>query len=254
MKQFKNYFLSLLAVGAMALTGCLHIIEEVTFRNNGAGTYKMTLDMSEVKGMMEMMKGMMPDSTSTDSTVIVDGAPAEPADDAGQENAMAQMGEQLSSVSASLKGVQGITKVVELNDTTTLQFGYSFDFADVSALNRALKIINKEKYESKTDEIYKFSGKNFERLNAGNIGEELKKAVAESSGEEEESSMEMVKMFFADMSYKQVYNFPDRVIKKNSNELGELSDNDHTLTITIKPFDEEQQKKNATVATTLKLK
>ena len=86
------------------------------------------------------------------------------------------------------------------------------------------------------------------------IGEELKKAVAENSGEDAEGSMEMVKMFFAGMSYKQVYNFPDRVIKKNSNELGELSDSDHTLTITIKPFDEEQQKKNATVATTLKLK
>lgn len=248
--------MAVLAVGAMALTGCLHIIEEVTFHNNGAGTYKMTLDMSEVKGMMDMMKGMAPDSSSTDSTAIVDGAPAAPAEGAGQENAMAQMGEQLSSVSASLKGVQGITNVVEVNDTTSLQFGYSFDFADVSALNRALKIINKEKYESKTDEVYKFSGKSFERLPSGNIGEELKKAVAENSGEDEEGggNMEMVKMFFADMSYKQVYNFPDRVIKKNSNELGELSDNDHTLTITIKPFDEEQQKKNATVATTLKLK
>jgi len=253
MKNLKNLLLTLFAVGSIGLTGCLHILEEVTFRNSGAGTYKMTLDMSEVKGMMDMMKGMAPDSTANDSTAIVDGAPAAPAD-AGQDNAMAQMGEQLSSVAGSLKGVQGIANVVEVNDTSNLQFGYSFDFADVAALNRALKIINKEKYESKTEEIYKFSGKSFERLPVGNIGEELKKAVAENSGEEAEGSADMLKMFFADMSYKQIYHFPDREIKKNSNELGELSDSDHTLTITLKPFDEEQQKKNATVATTLKLK
>ncbi len=43
-------------------------------------------------------------------------------------------------------------------------------------------------------------------------------------------------------------------IKKSSNELAELSDDNHTMTITLKPFDEEQQKKNVTVATAVKLK
>ncbi|MDX1912304.1 MAG: hypothetical protein SFV22_12500, partial [Saprospiraceae bacterium] len=63
MKNLKNLFLAVLAVGASTLTGCLHIIEEATFRNNGSGNYKMTLDMSELKGMMDMMKGMAGDSS-----------------------------------------------------------------------------------------------------------------------------------------------------------------------------------------------
>lgn len=250
MRKFRNLFLAVLALGSVTLTGCLHIIEEVTVRNNGAGTYKMTLDMSEVKGMMEMLKTMSPDSSMTDST----GAPVAAAP--SQDNQMAQMGQELSGVSTTLKGVQGITNVTEMNDTAGFQFGYSFDFVDVAALNRALRIINKEKYDSKTEEIFKLKGKSFERLSSGDIGAELKKALAENEGESEDGggNAEMMQMFFADMTYKQVYHFPDRTVKKSTNELSEVSDNGHTLTITLKPFSEDQQKKKITVATAVKLK
>lgn len=256
MKNLNNLFLAVLTVGAMAFTGCLHIVEDVTFRDKGNGTYKMTLDMSEVKTMMDAMKGMAPDSAAAalDSTVITEGMP-EPMP-GEQDNSMAQMGEQMANVTSTLKGVQGITNVVEKNDTATYTFGYSFDFADVVALNRALKIINKDKFDSKTDEVFKFNGKTFERLGTGDIGGEMKKALAENEGETEgdESSMDMMKMMFADMTYQQVYHFPDRQVKKAENALAELSDDNHTISITIKPFDEEQAKKKVSVATTAKLK
>jgi hypothetical protein len=245
MKKFKNLLWGALALCVLSLSSCLHIIEEVTFKNNGSGQYKMTIDMSELKGMMDMMKGM---SQGADSTAIQDAPEGLP------DNSMSQMGEQLSSVANSIKSVEGISNVVEVNDTTNLQFGYTFSFANVAALNRALKIINKDKYETKVDEIYKFEGKSFERLPTGDIGAEMKKALAENGGEEVDESMDMMKMMFADMSYKQIYHFPDRTIKKNSNALGELSDGDHTLTITLKPFNEDQQKQNPTVAAKLKLK
>ena len=240
MKNFKKLFLSVLAVGSMTLTGCLHIIEEVTFKDKGNGNYAMTLDMSEVKGMMEMLKTMTPDSTGEQTG-------------GEQDNSMAQMGQELSGVASTLKGIEGITNVVELNDTASFKFGYSFDFVDITALNRALKIVNKDKYDTKVEEVFKFTGKNFERLPTGDMGAEIKKALAE--GEEGgDESMDMMKTMFADMSYKQIYHFPDREIKKSSNELAELSNDNHTMTIIIKPFDEEQQAKKATVATEVKLK
>lgn len=250
MKKFQKLTLVLLAVAALALSSCLHIIEEVTFRDSGKGSYKMLMDMSEVKGMMEMMKGMAP----ADSTGGGSGDMGMPALGGGE---MSEMGKGLSDAAASLKNVQGITNVVELNDTTNFKFGYTFDFADVTALNRALKIINKEKYQSKDEEIYKFSGKSFERLGGGDIGAEMKKAMSENEGDSEEEAgmgMDMVKNFFGDMSYKQIYHFPDREIKKQNNAVGEVSEDKHTLTITLKPFDEEQQKKKLTVATAVKLK
>ncbi len=259
MKNLKNLFLAVLAIGTMALTGCLHIVEDVTFHDKGNGTYKMTLDMSEVKSMMESMKGMVPDSASAkpDSTAIMDGAMGAMSNE--QDNSMGQMGEQLATVMTTLKGVEGITNIVEKNDTTTYVFGYSFDFADVAALNRALKIINKDKFDSKTDEVFRFTGKAFERLSTGDIGGEMKKALAENEGEGgdsegAESSMDMMKMMFADMTYQQVYHFPDRQVKKADNTLAELTDDNHTISITIKPFDEEQAKKKVSVATVAKLK
>lgn len=253
MKNLKNLIVAALVLVSMTLTSCLHILEEVTFKDKGSGTYAMTLDMSEIKGMVDMMKGMAGDSLSGDSTAIMQG---ENPVAGGADNSMTQMGEQLSSVATSLKGVEGINNVVEVNDTTNLKFGYSFEFVDVAALNRALKIINKDKYDSKTDEIFKFSGKSFERLGTGDLGAEIKKALSEGGGEEEggEESMDMMKMMFADMSYTQVYHFPDREIKKSENSLAEVSDNNHTMTILIKPFDEEQQKLKPTVAATAKLK
>lgn len=249
MKKFQKLTLVTLAMAALTLSSCLHIIEEVTFRDSGKGSYKMLMDMSEVKGMMEMMKGMAPaDSTGSGGDM---GMPAM----GGGE--MSEMGKGLSDAAASLKNVQGITNVVELNDTTNFKFGYTFDFADVNALNRALKIINKEKYQSKDEEIYKFKGKSFERLGGGDIGAEMKKAMSEGDGDTEEEGamgMDMLKNFFGDMSYKQIYHFPDREIKKQDNTLGEVSEDKHTLTVTLKPFDEEQQKKKVTVATAVKLK
>jgi hypothetical protein len=261
MKNLKSLFLVVLTISVTALTGCLHIIEEATFRNNGSGTYKMTLDMSEMKGMMDMMKGMGGDSTAMnmggDSTSIQgEGDYTPPAEAAPTEDPMGGLGDQMSSVASTLQGVQGITSVVEIKDTTNLNFGYSFDFADMAALNRALKIINKDKYETKVEEVFRFKGKSFERLSTGDLGEEMKKAMMANGGgdEGEESSMDMVKMFLADMSYKQIYHFPDRTVKKSDNKQGEISDNGHTLTISLKPFNEEQQKSKASVAAKVKLK
>ncbi|MFN0174151.1 MAG: hypothetical protein ACKVU0_05845 [Saprospiraceae bacterium] len=261
MKNLKNLFLAVLTISVTALTGCLHIIEEATFRSNGSGTYKMTLDMSEMKGMMDMVKNMGGDSTAmnmgADSTAIQgEGDYTPPSDAAPAEDPMGGLGDQMSSVASTIQGVEGITNVVEIKDTSTLSFGYSFDFADMASLNRALKIINKDKYETKVEEVFRFKGKSFERLGTGDLGKEMQKAMMDNSGEEEgeEGSMDMVKMFLADMSYKQIYHFPDRVVKKSDNKLGEISDNGHTLTINLKPFDEEQMKQKASVAAKVKLK
>lgn len=249
MKKFNNLIWLFLITAGLTLSGCLHIVEEVTVKKNGSGSYKMMLDMSEMKGMMDMLKTMAPDSTATDSSGITVSPSADPGD-----NSMVQMANEISGVAQSLKSVNGLSNIVEINDTSTFTFGYSFDFANVNALNTALKVINKEKYDSKAEEVFRFKGKNFERLATGDIGEELKRSMLESEEEGAEESMEMIKMFFGDMSYKQIYHFPDRTIKSSTNSLSEISDNGHTLTITIKPFDEDQQAKKVSVATAVKLK
>jgi hypothetical protein len=254
MLKTKNFIMPALLLAVSMLTGCLHIIEEVTLSSSGSGTYQMVVDMSELKGMMDMMKGMgenMPSENSDSTTIGGEGDYTPPA--AGEdENPMGNIGEEFSGVASSLDGIPGISNVVAINDTAAYKFGYTFEFADISALNRALKVIGKEKYDTKTEETFRLSGKNFERLGVGDLGGEIKKALSESE-EVDESQMDMMKMFFADMSYQQIYRFTDHKIKKTDNKLGELSENDHTLTVTLKPFNEEQMKQKPSVATKIKL-
>ncbi|MBN8685348.1 MAG: hypothetical protein J0L99_22085 [Chitinophagales bacterium] len=239
MTNFKRLFLFILTAGALSLGSCLHIVEEVTMKKSGKGSYKLTLDMSEVKGMLDMVKAMTPDSVKTTE---------------GEENPsdMSQLGREMANVADVLKGVDGISNVKENNDTTSFVFGYSFDFASVDALNNALRMIGKDKYSDSGETVYKFDGKNFERIAVNDLTQELKKAMGETQAEGDEESADMMKMFFADMSYKQIYNFPDQEIKKNSNELGVVSEDKHSITLDLKPFDESQKK--ATIATQLKLK
>lgn len=260
MKNLKNLFLAVFALSLTALTSCLHIIEEATFRNNGSGSYKMTLDMSEMKGMMDMFKGMEDGNvlgTEGDSTSIQGEGDYTPPAEPTTGDPMGGLGDEMSNVAASIKGVQGISNVIEIKDTSNFNFGYSFDFTDVAALNRALKIINKDKYDTKVEEIFRFNGKSFERLGVGDLGAEMQKAMMENGGEGaegDEGGMDMAKMFLADMSYKQIYHFPDRTVKKSDNKISEITNDGHTLTINLKPFSEEQQKSKASVAAKVKLK
>ena len=271
MKNLKIFSFFTLLACSLLLSGCLNILEEITFKKDGSGTYALTLDMGEMKSMMDMFKNMSPGADSTGAVTGEDGKdlntediqPADgdtPAEDGAGADAppsdMSQIGEQLTGgISKSLKGVPGISNVVELNDTAAFKFGYSFNFSNVEALNKAIKIINKEKYDAKADETYKFSKKKFERLSAGNIGEELKKALTEGGEEsDEEGSMDMLKSFFADMTYTQVYNFPDKKVKSSSNSLSTVSNEDHTVTIVQKPFTEDQAIKKAGITTSVKLK
>lgn len=272
MKNLKIFSFFSLITCSLLLSGCLNILEEITFKKDGSGTYALTLDMGEMKSMMDMFKNMAPGADSTGTTAGEDGKDLN-ADDiqnkdsetpTGDEPAaevppsdMSQIGEQLTGgIAKSLKGVPGISNIVEVNDTAAFKFGYTFEFANVEALNKAIKIINKEKYDAKADETYKFSKKKFERLSAGNIGEELKKALSEGGDEDsgEEGSMDMLKSFFADMTYTQVYHFPDKKVKSSSNSLSTLSDENHTVTIVQKPFSEDQAMKKAGITTSVKLK
>jgi len=261
MKNWQKIYSAALIVAATTLTGCLNILEEVSFSKNGSGTYSMMVDMSAAKDMIEMMKGMS-EGQNTGGTIgeinLEDENSDPPAPEAvGSEpapgNDMSQMGDAIvGGISEALKGVNGISNVVQVTDTVNFMFGYHFEFANVEALNKAIKIINKEKYDAKADETFRFDGKKFERIGAANIGEELKKAL---SGEEEENDeMAMVKTFFSDMTYTQVYKFKDNTVKKSSNGLSQISDAGHTLTITTKPFSEDPEMMKAGIATEAKLK
>jgi hypothetical protein len=248
MKSIKNLFLLLLTAGSLLATGCLHIVEELTTKKNGSGSYKLTFDMSEMKDMMDMVKSMAADSLSADSAAMPEIG-----------NPMAMLGGKSESGAflGALRSIPGITNVAESNDTVQLVSSFSFDYADNAALNRALHAIYKDRFDKKITDPYKNAKKKFQRFATADLGTMFRAAFDEASdaaGEDDEGMGDMAGMFFSTMTYKQVYIFPDRTVKKSTNPLSEISADGHTVTIEMKPFDKEQQASNPSVATEIQLK
>lgn len=249
MKKLKNLFFLVLAVASFSLTGCLHIVEELTTRANGSGTYKLTFDMSEMKSMVDMVKSMAADSLGQSAE---GGMP-------GMDNPMSMLGMKGESMGlmSALKSVPGVSNINEVTDTVNFISTFSFDFADAAALNRAVNALFKDRFDQKITDPYEAAKKKFVRNATGDFGAMFRSALGEAmeeSGDEGAGMGDMASMFFSTMTYKQVYNFPDRTVKKSTNPLSQISADGHTVTIELKPFDAEQQKQNAGIATSISLK
>lgn len=264
----------LLALVTLSLTSCLDITEEVTYRDNGSGSYTMKMDMSQLKGMLDMFKNMgdqggaeAPDREGvvSDMEPAVEGDKKPATEEEENEHVpggaeemgagmpgvgdLGKMGEEFSKSIDNVKKVKGVKNAVSINDTTNLVFGYTFDFDNVEALNGAINAMNKDKFEGKPGNTFVASKKSFERTKANDLGALIAQAMSES--DEGAEGMDMIKMFFGDMKYKQIYRF-DRKVKKSANSIAEISADGKTVTLVSKPFGDSENGK--TVANVLKLK
>lgn len=239
MKFFKKTGLGLLLLLAVTMTSCLNILEEINFKKSGGGHYKMSIDMGQMKQMMDMLKGM-----GTDSTGSVDQS-------AEQFN---QLGDAFTQMTDVLKGIRGVTNPVAISDTASFVFGYEFDFADIEALNKAVKKIN-EAGDGSTkmpDEVFKFKKGKFERVDAGgNMVDQITKSMM---GGDAGADMEQVKMMFADMTATTIYRFEGQKVSKQSHDLGTISADGQSITIEQKPFAEGADLKKMGSGITAKVK
>jgi hypothetical protein len=268
MNYLSRVFTLVFLAASVMLTGCLDITEEVTYRNTGAGTYTMKMDMSQMKSMMEMLKGMGDtekgeeiaadqDSTESDDGIKVIESPSKAAESESPMGAggmpgaadLSKMGEEFTKSVGSLKRVKGITNGVAINDTTSLIYGYSFDFESVDALNRAINVLNKDKFDGAAGVTFVAGKNSFERTKANDLGGLISQAMSES--EEAAESMDMLKMFFGDMKYTQIYHF-DKKVKKSANTGASISADGKTVTLIAKPFSDDEKTK--AISNTLKLK
>lgn len=247
MKKAQKSISALLAVCVLTLSSCFHIIEEVTFRDSGKGSYSMMFDMSDFKNIIAMLQNMAPADSSGGQTAqmpVMQGNP---------------IGKEQGGMAVLLKDMKGISNILEVTDSTNLKFGFTFDFEDVTSLNKALKTFQTGQTSDGQEDTFKFDGQSFERRGANDFVEAMKKNMSENKSEGNQDSpkgmdMAMFKMFFGNMSFKQIYHFPDREINERDNSSGNVSEDKHTLNIVIKIFDEEPQKKKGNSITTVNLK
>jgi hypothetical protein len=201
---------------ALGFSSCFDILEEYQFNADGSGKAKMEIDISKMMALMEGFSGAL------DS--LGDGE-GKSMDDMFIEN---------------LKGIPGITNVVDLNDKERKVIGYSFEFESIAALNSAIVVQNdglamgnvfgdlggETNNETERDNSFTYTGKKFARS--------LDMKMPESEDDEDaetKQGMEMAKMMFNDAKYVLRYEFPSKVKKVKGNDAAVIGADGKTVTV-----------------------
>ncbi|HAD12255.1 MAG TPA: hypothetical protein DCF33_07430 [Saprospirales bacterium] len=236
----------------MSLSSCLTIVEEITIRKDGSGSYRIAMDGSKVKEMFGDIANKMGTDSQKDSTRAE--VPADTISDVEKEEKKYMLTARLLSEKS------GISNAIGFNDTTQFQSGYSFDFARLEDLQEAMiSLEDEEAFGLWNDEAsIELKGKTLKR-STGNSGfgdflAEVMLKKSEDEGQDGAAVKNMMKMMFRDLEFKTVYHFPDQKIKKWNDKRATVSNDRHTLTLLEKPMDEKSKADKKPEALIIRLK
>ena len=174
-------------LGIIALTGCITIEENYTFKKNGSGTMEYVIDLSELGDMMKTLNSAGEGEAKSD----------------GDMGTM-----DMNDEVAALKSIPGIGKV-KLNTKKDWVQRLSFSFKDVTALNAALNVLMPDS-TGVSYPFFRWEGSTLVRTNnrhAYEIGAGMAKGGDEADGSEEgDDGLDMSTMLES-MKYKYSFKF-----------------------------------------------
>ncbi len=224
---------------ALVFTSCIEIIQEIQLKKNGSGTAIYTMNMSKMKDMMESLKSLGGDSKDTD---------------------LGDTDKQFANYADNLKIMDGISKV----KFTSKDFVYkiSFQFKNLSSLNKALTYLNNGKggLEQQIIEYVKLDKKQIIVKNSNQIGkinekskaqklqdfnaeEEMGDTILDDQKEDSPKDEEMMKTFFMDASFTTIIQVYGNVAS-NSHPNAQVSGKKVTLKIPILELDKTENTQN----------
>jgi hypothetical protein len=223
----KKVLYSLFAGLSVMLAGCFDITEEIFLEKNGSGSYVSTIDMSQMKDMVSMLKTMMPDSLQ------------------GQNDEMKELNEldSVQNMWKDIEQIQGISQV-KREKKENLVYVISFRFANIKALNEAMTKRNKKDSGDLTvpGDFYSFKPGLFS-CNDTSFGglSELTKGMNASGADNDSTAMamNMMKTFMGDMKYTSIYHFPAKVTSFTNKE-AKLDADGKTLRLELNLIDTEK--------------
>lgn len=241
--SLKTFFGLAILVMVLGFSSCFDILEEYEFNADGSGKAKIVMDVSKMMALMEGLGSAL--DSAADETGKVDDSMAEMFND--------------TKVIDNLKSVPGIKNIVNLNNRETSTIGYSFEFANVEALNAALIVRGNDlgmgeamgmsvddANETEKDNSISFAGKKFSRKL------DMKMEEKEDADDEDKESAAMAKMMFKDAKYTLRYTFANGVKKVKGNDAAVIGA-DHK-TVTIENSLSDLLEGNATMSTDIRLK
>ena len=196
MKKIIRSFL--FAALVFTATGCLDILEEITFNKDGSGTYVTAYDITELVDTYDMLdttgKGRKDLERTLDSTFEV-----------------------LKKKTARINGVSAVSIDKSKKNVTKLRL----NFTNINVLN---KVLNQDKKLASEMNLYSQS--------KGRLSRKASGVSSWLGGNSEEDDDEMMSSVLSEMKYRIVYHLPKRV-KKMTNEDATLSNDKKTVTLEV---------------------
>lgn len=241
----KNIYLAgfLLAM-ALSLSSCITIIEEITIRKDGSGSYRLALDASKVKDMLGDVGNSLVEKLEQDTTVAIETPEMMETPDTAET--IVQEEKKYDLTARVLAEKRGISNSKGFNDTTSQQSGYVFDFASLTDMQEALlSLENGEGFGLwKDGASMEMNGKTLKRRYGSSKFSDFLMEVMDKDGEgdkEQDAMQGMFKMMFRELEFKTVYHFPDQKIKKCNDKSAEISHDRHSITIVEMPMEEKKK-------------
>jgi len=232
LKKITSYLLLVFVL--LATSSCFDIKEKIYLKRNGSGTYSFVVDMSGMKGLIEMMQSMgdeMSEETESDSSgelAEAEEAEAEFGDEEPDEGSpVGGMSNDFKDKGAELAAIDGINSVEMIDDEENFQFGIQFEFDNLEALNEAMNKIYSKDGEESNKEFISASRKRFSRTAEGDIAQMIREEMNSKGGG---SDMQQMGDMFKEMSITTTYTF-DRRIKNVSNPNSMISPDGKTVEI-----------------------
>lgn len=224
----------MLALVSLTMTSCLEILETIYIKKDGSGTYTMKLTVGEsARKMMENTIDLGEEEEEAFNPVNLAGG--------------GDMKDNFRELGESLKQIPGVSNLEIFSNETTLEFGYTFDFNEVSTLNTCMEVTA----GSKLANMPAIQGKGKKKVvPTARYIEWNKNALVRHQSAELEKIKEMKKeggsnngvmggidisYVLQDMRYVCTYQF-EKPVKSFSNEASTLSDDKQQLVLECFPF------------------
>lgn len=217
--SWKTLAFSGLLVFSMLSSGCIDVLKEFYFKANGSGSVKSEWNYAEMGAMLKQMStGIEINSTMDENGEFVEDEDGKSEDLEAKEfdkNPFPDFDEMLKK----LEAIPGISNVISLQDVENFIVGYTYDFANMEALNAAETITNKKVNAQlsadgeDTDKIpsFEFDGKKL--ITRGNM------ELDEPDDPQDKQARGMLLSAYNGHPYQIKYSFDQEVkkVKKNKN-------------------------------------
>lgn len=198
-------------------TSCLDIQESVFMRDNGSGKFALTLNLENMESLLKLVQNFSGD------------------EEAGND-IMAETEVDFEKLKKKLEQQPGISQVSRISENNNRLLGISFDFDNVSSLNKALKELNDNKGSSQ--DYFTYQKGKLTRTNTLGITDKVENKIKAETDIDLSVDGVMIGSLLKDMSYTTKYTF-EHPIKNASNPAAKITNEGRTVTLTHYFFDKE---------------